>query len=110
MSTIKIRSTVLVELGGKRRPALVLDISDDGLLVVAVGYTGSHFEEHAHICVEHFRRDGRTLGLSKTTYFYRRNTRTYDINDVSPTRKRLCPPRLWERIYDLCLGDEPDDD
>lgn len=84
----------------KRRPAIILRVSDDQVTVIYG--TGTVRLEWGHVCVQPNSRAGKVLKLSKPTYFYVRNVLLVPRTMVATCGS--CPLRVFMELEAALLG------
>ena len=87
-----------LELVGKTRPVVVLEVRGRQALVI-VGTTKQRAP--MRVTERPTTRQGRSLGLSKTTYFYRDNTHVLKVDSFAGVVGKPCPPSLFLDIRTL---------
>ena len=87
-----------LQLVGKRRPVVVLEVRGRQALVI-VGTTKQR--PPMRVTERPTTRQGRSLGLSKTTYFYRDNIHVLDVDSFASAVGKPCPPNLFLDIRTL---------
>lgn len=86
------RQTVWVELEGKERPAVVIEVEPD---LIRVAYGTSQVREYECVVVHTTTRQGRAFPLRETTYFCGANTMWAQPNELRPG-DALC---AWELLF-----------
>lgn len=99
-SMIEHRSIVWAEHGTKRRRGVVLEVVN-GLAVVTFVY-GTR-RELDHVAVDPNSRDGKTLLLTKPTFFYARGGVSFVPLRACEDTGRRCSPELFEKLTALHL-------
>ncbi|HYO61679.1 MAG TPA: hypothetical protein VE093_38090 [Polyangiaceae bacterium] len=92
------RDLVLLPLAEKNRPAVVLRVLEDRVVVLIYG-TGT-LREMPRIEVRPETRDGKALGFYKPTYFYVSGVRAARAEILIRTGRR-CPPELFLKLRAL---------
>ncbi|RKH52443.1 hypothetical protein D7Y23_06780 [Corallococcus sp. AB050B] len=94
---------VMVDVGGKPHPAIVVRlVPGEERLVVLCG-TGTQRFELAGIPVQSHSAAGKALRLTKDTYFYATNLRSVRLGHVE-VREGYCPPSLFLQVRYLVEG------
>ena len=97
-----------LQFAGKMRPAVVLEVRERGALVI-LGTTRQR--KPVRVTERPTTRQGRSLGLSKTTYFYHDNVHVVNLDSFAGAEGKPCPPNLLLDIRTLLqefpAADEP---
>ncbi|MBN9680868.1 MULTISPECIES: hypothetical protein [unclassified Corallococcus] len=94
---------VMVEVGGKSRPAIVVRRFPEEQRVVVLYGTGTKRVELAGIEVPSNSAAGKALRLTKDTFFYATSLRSVRLGHVTATAG-LCPPELFLQVRYLVEG------
>ncbi|PSM32351.1 hypothetical protein BVG81_000515 [Haliangium sp. UPWRP_2] len=86
-----------IEVGGKKRPCIVLDI--EGGMAWFIHGTRTK-RELAAVCVPAPSPSASCLGLREETFFYAANIGLISAHDVEQDERHKCPPGLFA---ELCL-------
>jgi len=98
---LNIGETATVELHGKSRPCIILDISRDRkFATVAIGSTVE--KEHEHVTVQKNSLEAQQMSLHHATYFYANKILVVDLITLTPVpRKTKCPRHVAAQLVNL---------
>lgn len=93
LKSVEVRDVVAIHYDGAPHPAVILQ-KLGSLAVILISGTGQEHAAHKHIRLDHKKRVGKSMRLTKPTYFYGRNVRVASLSELSawPNGKGKCPP------------------
>ncbi|NOK08885.1 hypothetical protein HNS30_07555 [Corallococcus exercitus] len=94
---------MMVDVGGKPHPAIVVRIVPGEQRMVVLCGTGTKRYEFAGIDVQSISAAGKALRLSKDTFFYATNLRSVRLGHAKGT-EGYCPPSLFLQVRHLVEG------
>lgn len=118
--SVEHRDVVAVILAGEPHPAVVLKVRGDEAVILISGTSKSYPELRA-IRFESGRPSAKSMGLTRTTYFYGTGVKVYQLADLHVWKDghRKCPPqdagellafaKEWLEQREQRLSERPED-
>ncbi|MGE6757039.1 hypothetical protein ACQKGO_03410 [Corallococcus interemptor] len=94
---------MMVDVGGKPHPGIVVRLVPGEQRVVVLCGTGTKRYELAGIEVQSISAAGKALRLSKDTFFYATNLRSVRLGHAE-VKEGSCPPSLFLQVRYLVEG------
>lgn len=93
LKSVELRDVVAIHYDGEPHPAVVLHKLGSVAVIIISGTSKQH-AGHKHILIDDKKRVGKSMRLTKPTYFYGRSIRRVDVSQLSAWRqgKGRCPP------------------
>ncbi len=102
LKSVELRDVVSIHYDGEPHPAVVLH-RIDGFAVIIISGTGQHHAGHRNILIDDKKRAGKSMMLTKPTYFYGRSIKMVPVSALSAWRngKAKCPPDQTRVLLEL---------